>query len=56
MSINEKIYRIENLFNQQKEILSKINLSNYLDSLNQIRKLELQKEIIIRIPTRNPLI
>lgn len=50
MTIDEKKNKIQNLFNQQKEILSNITSNNYFDSILNIRKLEVQKEIIIRIP------
>ena len=51
MEIQEKIHRVKNLFNQQKEVLSEINIENFGESIIKIRKLELQKEIIKAIPT-----
>lgn len=50
MEIQEKIHRVKNLFNQQKEVLSEINIENFGESIIKIRKLELQKEIIKAIP------
>ncbi len=51
MEIQEKIYRVKNLFNQQKEVLSEINIENFGESIIKIRKLELEKEIVKAIPT-----
>lgn len=50
MESQEKINRIENLFNQQKEVLSDLNVKNFGESMIKIRKLELQKEIVKAIP------
>lgn len=51
MEIQEKIYRVKNLFNQQKQVLSEINIENFGESIIKIRKLELEKEIVKAIPT-----
>mgnify|MGYP000493994694 CR=1 FL=1 len=51
MEIQEKIHRVKNLFNQQKEVLSEINIENFGESIIKIRKLELEKEIVKAIPT-----
>lgn len=51
MEIQEKIHRVKNLFNQQKEVLSEINIENFLESIIKISKLELEKEIVKAIPT-----
>ena len=50
MEIQEKIHRVKNLFNQQKEVLTEMNIENLGESIIKIRKLELQKEIIKAIP------
>ena len=50
MEIQEKIDRVKNLFNQQREVLTEINIENFGESIIKIRKLELQKEIIKAIP------
>lgn len=52
MEIQEKIIKVKNLFDQQKEVLSELNLENFRDSIIKIRKLELQKEIIKAIPKK----
>ena len=51
MEIQEKLHRVKNLFNQQKEVLSEINIENFGESIIKIRKLELEKEIVKAIPT-----
>lgn len=51
MEIQEKIHRVKNLFNQQKEVLSEINIENFGESIIKIRKLELEKQIVKAIPT-----
>lgn len=51
MEITEKVKRVQNLFNQQKEILSKITIENSFETIVEIRKLELQKEMVKAIPT-----
>lgn len=53
MEIQKKQIKIKNLFDQQKEVLSNLTISNYFDSAIKIRSLELQKEIIKAIPTKN---
>lgn len=50
MESQEKINRIKNLFNHQKEVLSELNVTNFGESIHKIRMLELQKEIIKAIP------
>ena len=39
MEIQEKIDRVKNLFNQQREVLSEINIENFGESIIKIRKL-----------------
>ena len=39
MEIQEKIHRVKNLFNQQKEVLSEINIENFGEFIIKIRKL-----------------
>ena len=51
MEIQEKIHRVKNLFNQQKEVLTEMNIENFGESIIKIRKLELEKEIVKAIPT-----
>lgn len=50
MDTQEKIIKVKNLFDQQKELLSKLSIENFGESMIKIRKLELQKEIIKAIP------
>lgn len=50
MEIPEKINRVKNLFNQQKEVLSELNIENFGESMIKIKKLELQKEMVKAIP------
>ncbi|MDI6033980.1 hypothetical protein QLS91_12940 [Flavobacterium sp. LB2P84] len=50
MDIQEKVNKVQNLFNQQKNILSELNIKNYIDSAIKIRQLEFQKELIKAIP------
>lgn len=52
MGTQEKIIKVKNLFNLQKEVLSKLTTENFKDSIIKIRKLELQKEIIKAIPKK----
>ena len=54
MDIQEKTIKVKNLFDQQKEVLSELNLENFRNSMIKIRMLELQKEIIKAIPTNKP--
>ncbi len=51
MEIQEKRNRMESYFLEQKKLLQNISLSNYSETISEIRKLELQKEIIKDIPT-----
>jgi hypothetical protein len=55
MKIEEKVNKVETLFNKQKKILSELNTENFLESLIKIRILEVQKHIVISIPTKKPL-
>ena len=50
MEVNDKRTKIENLFDQQKEILQKVNIENLFHSISELRTLELQKEIVKAIP------
>lgn len=52
MDSQEKYSKIKNLFDQQKDVLSKITIENYFDSAIKIRKLEFQKAIIKAIPKK----
>ena len=54
MTFEEKVLQAKSIYENQKEVYSKINLSNYFNSIQTIRKLELQKEIIKAIPTTKP--
>lgn len=54
MEIQEKIKKVESCFLDQKKLLQNISLSNYFTTISEIRKLELQKEIIKAIPTTKP--
>jgi hypothetical protein len=49
--IEEKLSRAKKVFESQKEVVQNITLENYFDSIKKIRELELQKEMIIAIPT-----
>lgn len=51
MNTNEKLNRIKLLFESQKLILSNMTIENMFDSLEEIKSLELQKEIIKAIPS-----
>ena len=51
MKIEEKINKVRELYNMQKEILSSINIDNFFESTYKIIYLELQKEIIKSTPT-----
>jgi len=56
MKIEEKVNKVETLFNKQKKVFSELNTENFLESMIKIRSLELQKDIIIAIPTtKKPL-
>jgi len=56
MKIEEKVNKVETLFNKQKKVFSELNIENYIESMIKIRSLELQKDIIIAIPTtKKPL-
>lgn len=50
MEIQEKLNKVEDLFNQQKKVLSELNIKNFGESMIEMRKLELQKEIVKAIP------
>lgn len=50
MKIQEKTNIVKKLFNQQKEVLSELNVTNFGESIKKIRMLELQKEIVKAIP------
>jgi hypothetical protein len=52
METKEKIIKVKILFDQQKELLSKLSIENFGESMIKIRKLELQKEIIKAIPKK----
>ena len=52
MGTQEKIIKVKNLFDQQKEVLSELSIENFRNSIIKIRKLELQKEIIKAIPKK----
>ena len=54
MDTQEKTIKVKNLFDQQKEVLSELNIENLRNSMIKIRMLELQKEIIKAIPTIKP--
>jgi hypothetical protein len=50
MESEEKYNRVKNLFDQQKQILSELNIENYFESMIKIRLLEVQKDMTIAIP------
>lgn len=50
MTTEEKTNKVKEYFNMQKEVILNINITNYFESINKIRYLELQKEIIKAIP------
>ena len=54
MDTQEKTIKVKNLFDQQKEVISELNIENFRNSMIKIRMLELQKEIIKAIPTKKP--
>lgn len=51
MRIEEKVSKTKKAFESQKEVVQNITLENYFDSIKKIRQLELQKQMIIAIPT-----
>lgn len=51
MRIEEKLSKAKKVFESQKEVVQNLTLENYFDSLRKIRELELQKQMIIAIPT-----
>jgi hypothetical protein len=55
MQIEEKYNIVKNLFDQQKKVFSELNIENYIESMIKIRILEVQKHIVISIPTKKPL-
>jgi len=50
MGSEEKYNRVKNLFDQQKQIVSELNIENYVESMIKIRSLEVQKDMVIAIP------
>lgn len=53
MDATEKLRRLNNIKICQTIIFQKINITNYFESIKEIRLLELQKEIIKAIPKTN---
>ncbi len=53
MTITEKRIRLEEIFELQKKFIQNISLENYFDTLQKVRQLELQKEMVKAIPSFN---
>lgn len=51
MSIEEKRKRLEEVFELQKSLMKNLRIDNFFDTLQKVRKLELQKEMIKAIPS-----